>query len=202
MKRMFIFAAVISMMLSVPAFAENYAAANKGYFGPGPTGNSVSPDLSAVCEQYKEIVLRENALDSSVGYKLFYLDDDDIPEMTVNNVGYWLKIVSSNGNEAFYIAQSDGDPILGYGTHGREYICYERSGRIDTGANVGATSMYVPEYLFYDKASGTFFFSSYGEAIYGKYTDLCYDDLSAMEMYRDLELIAQGKQPMGKAVSE
>lgn len=198
MKRMYIIAAVISMMFSVPACAESYTAAGTGNYGPGPTGTSVSQNLSAVCEQYKEIVLKENAVDGSIGYKLFYLDDDGIPEMTVNKAGYWLKIVSSNGTEAFYIAQSDGDPILGYGTHGREYICYERSGRIDTGAYIGATSMYVPEYLYYDKASGTFVFSSYGESISGQYTDLCYDDLSAGEMYRDLDLIAQGKQPMGK----
>ncbi|ETP72336.1 hypothetical protein UYO_1667 [Lachnospiraceae bacterium JC7] len=198
MKKTVIFATMISLMFGISAYAEGNTSASAWSAGPGPTGTSVSQDLSAVCEQYKEIVLQENASDGSIGYKLFYLDDDDIPEMTVNKFGYWLKIVSSNGTGAFYIVQVDGDPILGYGTHGRDYICYERSGRIDTGANVGASTMYVPEYLYYDKATGTFVFSSYGESISGNYTELCLDDLSAKEMYRDLDLIAKGKQPMGK----
>ena len=152
----------------------------------------------AICEQYKAILMAEHAVSNGTGYKLFNLDDDNIPEMTINYPGYGLKILSSDGTNVYFIGtDAYGGYDLPYGTHGREYSCYERSGRIDTGARIGATSIYVPEYLFYDKALKTFWQTETAPVIEGNPVELCYDDLSAAEMHRDLDLIAQGKQPLG-----
>ena len=158
---------------------------------------ALTPEL---CEQYKNYVLETSYNNGELKYKLFYLDDDDIPEMVIENLGCCIKIVSSDGNEAFYIASSqyDDEPELYYGAHGRFYECYERSGRIDTGAVDSKTWEFCTEYLFYDKASRTFYETYSAEMLSGETVDLCdYNALSAVEMCRDLDLIAQGKQPIG-----
>ncbi len=163
------------------------------------TEQNVSVGITpTICEKYKDIVMQEHSKSNGTGYKLFYLDDDNIPEMTVNYPGYGLKILSSDGVNVYFIAaDSYGDYFLPYGTHGRDYICYERSGRIDTGANVDATTTFIPEYLFYDKVNKAFVYADTAPAISGNFTELCYDDLSAAEMLRDLDYLAQGKQPLG-----
>ncbi|SEA62490.1 hypothetical protein SAMN05216349_11956 [Oribacterium sp. KHPX15] len=181
---------VAATALIAPVFALNSFA--------GQWQGDYSGMTPAICEQYKSIVMSEHAVSNGTGYKLFNLDNDNIPEMTVNYPGYTLKIVSSDGTNVYFIAtDAYGSYDLPYGAHGREYTCYERSGRIDTGARIGATSVFVPEYLYYDKALKAFWQTNTAIAVDGYPTELCYDDFSAAEMYRDLDLIAQGKQPLG-----
>lgn len=193
MKRVFITAAVLAVLLATPVCADN------GVVQAKDSQQGIAAGMTAsICGKYKEIVMQEHSKSNGTGYKLFYLDDDNIPEMTVNYPGYGLKILSSDGTNVFFITSDNyGGDDLPYGTHGRDYICYERSGRIDTGATDDTTINYIPEYLIYDKAAKAFIYTDTAPAIPGNFTELCYDDLSAAEMLRDLDLIAQGKQPLG-----
>ena len=46
--------------------------------------------------------------------------------MTINYPGYGLKILSSDGTNVYFIGtDAYGGYDLPYGTHGREYSCYD-----------------------------------------------------------------------------
>ena len=89
----------------------------------------LTPEL---CQKYKNYVLETSHSNGDLRFKLFYLDDDDIPEMVIDDQGYFIRIISSDGNEVFYIKEEGSDEYLPYGTHARFFECYERSGRIET----------------------------------------------------------------------
>lgn len=125
-----------------------------------------------MAESYRELILyppRETMSDEwwkdSYNFELVFIDDDNVPELVVDNSGYWVEVYQ-------YVGSGDARQVFseGYGTWGRSYSYFKGKDYMTTSAygyefmEDGSTLVsYVDDYVPVINDSAGVYSTSYEE---------------------------------------